>query len=452
MIDVPATLDPAAGIARTAAVAPPEPPRELLWRTVVVLGTGPAGLAQGSGALPTSDRVVGACGHSRADSLLRGAGEAVERAALHPGLGALPGARRARLPDAYARLVALADPDGADDPYTWYPAQRLRDGTPAWVPAPLVDWPPRPDEGAERFDPGPSGAASGDGLPMALLHALLEVVERDAVMTAWQRGLDLPRIGLPQPGPRSPRALREAVRLRAAAQAAGTRTVLARVPVGVPGVFCCAAIALDDDGRTAAVGCTASAVPARAVLGALQEALQVGSLLRGARRQRAAGDDRWEPEPGATIRGEEDRIAFLLTSGAVDLVRDWTEGFTEAVPLPGYDDGAGGQAFGPGGPFGPGAQPLGPRDTAALTAADVVAALVKEGADPLAVDLTPRLPPKLRAMGWAAVKVVPVGCQGLRMSEEPAWSRNLARLGSAERRTGLSARHAPDADRPHPLP
>ncbi|MDT3726769.1 YcaO-like family protein [Streptomyces sp. DSM 41972] len=417
MIDVPTTLAPTSGIALACAVAPPEPPAELLWRTVVELDTGitEPGAAD---SIPSSDRNVGAYGHSRADALLRGAGEAVERAALHPARGPLAGRRLGRFPEEYTRLTAIVAPLGAEAEHVWYPARRLRDDASALVPAPAVDWPPAAEGAEDWFDPGPSGAASGAGRDMALRNALLEMVERDAIMTAWQRGLRLPQVILPDAGPRP---VREAQRLRTAAQAAGTRTVLAEIPTAVPGVFCCTAVALDDDGQTAAVGSKASLAPAAAALGALQEALQIHSLLRNARALRTAV--RTEK-----ITGEKDRIAFLLTREAGDLIRDWVDGFRSANVLP--------------------------ADTAApdVSPQALVSALVADGADPLLVDLTPRLPGPLKSMGWTVVKVIPVGYQPLRMSEEPTWNWNGHRLRTAEERTALTARYAPEQYRPHPLP
>ncbi|MFF4228970.1 hypothetical protein [Streptomyces sp. NPDC001820] len=81
------------------------------------------------------------------------------------------------------------------------------------------------------------------------------------------------------------------------------------------------------------------------------------------------------------------------------------------------------------------------------------ATLLVDGADPLAIDLTGRLPVALREMGWAAVKVVPVGYQQLRMTESYGFSWNTERLRTAESRAGLAADGRPAyRDRPHPLP
>ena len=72
------------------------------------------------------------------------------------------------------------------------------------------------------------------------------------------------------------------------------------------------------------------------------------------------------------------------------------------------------------------------------------------------VELTGRLPEPLRAMGWAAVKVIPVGYQHLRIDERMPHSWNAPRLASAPERTGVPARavwpRAAGEHRPHPLP
>jgi hypothetical protein len=52
--------------------------------TATATATAPAGSGAGVGDLPLSARFAGASGTSRIDALLRGAGEAVERRALHP--------------------------------------------------------------------------------------------------------------------------------------------------------------------------------------------------------------------------------------------------------------------------------------------------------------------------------------------------------------------------------
>lgn len=422
MIDLLKTLGPSGGIADWFTVLRPEPPAHPLWRVIVRLrGTGD------ESAPPPSARVVGAYGHSRGDALTRGAGEAVERYALHPpGAGA---GRRGRAADLGAAALPFCDPDIAlGDPrarrreLSWYPARRLRDDAEILVPAALVDWPAAPSE-TPFFDPGPSGAASGRGHDMALRNALLEMVERDAVMVAWELGLRPPRTALPSvlaalDADRDRRALE---RMTESAARSGATVFLATVPTGVAGVSCAIAGVADEGPDTlAAVGCRASGSPGHNALTALQEALQVRSLLtavRGGREGAAA------PE---AIGTEDERSAYLTSRRGAESVCDWLRAFTAEEPV---------------------------APTAAVSTKDLVSGLIADGADPLVVDLTHRLPVVLRDMGWAAVKVIPVGYQHLRMDERKTWSWNARRLKTAESRTGLAARFAAGTgDRPHPLP
>jgi len=84
-----------------------------------------------------------------------------------------------------------------DDPIGWMRGVSLTSGSPVYVPASIVDQTYRPHSPAERFEVAPlSGYACGSSLDQALLHGLLEVVERDAFMVSWytQRplvGIDL---------------------------------------------------------------------------------------------------------------------------------------------------------------------------------------------------------------------------------------------------------------------
>ncbi|MFI5758066.1 YcaO-like family protein [Streptomyces sp. NPDC051569] len=473
MIDVPRTLGRSGGIAVGYSLAPPQDAGPL-WSVAVEL-LPVDGLD--AGEMPPSARLVGASGHSRADALLRGAGEAVERYALHPvpGLATTRGAAGALDAPALAAFephLALAAPAAVGAVLDWVPGRRLRDDTTVMVPAPLVDW---PSLGADcaLFDPGPSGAAAGSSPRMALRSALLEIVERDAVLGAWERGLRLPayddpdqvdlgpagtaqagsaqagpgqagpgqagpgqagpaqagsaQVGTAQAGPAhgSPgdrRSRTALTRLWRQARDRGITPRLARVPTAVPGLWCVIGSLVDPagPGALATVGLKASDRPWDALLGAFQEAWQVRAALESSR---AAGP---RDEPLKTIVTEADRIHHMLTPDGYASVRDWVEGF---VPAPGSPP------------------------AVDVSDEDILRAVLADGGDPVAVDLTPRLPPVLRSMGWCAVKVIPAGYQHLRMDESHGWSWNAPRLESAVARTGCEARYpGRSAARPHPLP
>lgn len=425
-IDVQGTLGPAGFAARTQLNPPgPEQP---LWTVTVELPPVP-GLVPD--LTPASARYVGACGHTRADALIRGAGEAVERYGMHP----RPGLEVTTTEDAVPRLdprpahVTLADPATPGPVLAGLPhvrAVHLRNGSPVLVPAPLVDWPP-PDPAAAWFDPSPSGAAAGSTPDMALRSALLETIERDAFTVAWERGLRLPTITDPDaaaPGdpadPGEVRARETLARLWRLTGSAGLRPVLARVPV-VAGLWCVVATLVDADpaGRCS-VGLKVSDRPWAALLGAFQEAWQLHAAMAG-----------FADGPALTreqVVTEEDRVRYLTTPAGIADTRDWVAGFLPATP---------------GSPW-PAPSPV-PTD-------DLVAAVVADGGDPLLVDLTPRLPAALRAMGWRSVKVVPVGYQALRMDESRRWTFHRDRLATAPDRTGCEARYPAGTGRVHPLP
>jgi ribosomal protein S12 methylthiotransferase accessory factor len=426
MIDVTRTLAKSAGVAVRFSLVPPQATNPL-WTTAVEL---PPVAGMDVDEIPMSARMVGANGHSRADALMRGAGEAVERFALHPGPG-LPSVRgRAadlELPAlaVHEPQVALGAPATANAVLSWLPGRRLRDGEAVMVPAALVDWPSMETESA-LFDPGPSGAAAGSTPQMALRSALLEMVERDAVIGAWERGLQLPAYIDPEQivpaGPADQQARAALIRLWERAQAWGIAPTLARIPTAVPGLWCIVGSLVDPAGpqALATVGLKVSDRPWDALLGAFQEAWQVRTALELSRAGSPPAD------PTKTIVTEHDRIHYMLTAEGYQSVRDWVAGFKQAVEAP---------------------------PVRKVSNEDILHAVLADGGDPVAVDLTARLSPVLQGMGWCAVKVLPVGYQHLRMDERHRWSWNAPRLESAARRTGCEARyHGGSAARPHPLP
>ena len=79
-----------------------------------------------------------------------------------------------------------------DTPTTFVEAVNLADGSPAFVPAELV-YMKRPESGRMPIAYSTSsGLACGPSLEEAALAALLELVERDAMMLAWKCRLSLP--------------------------------------------------------------------------------------------------------------------------------------------------------------------------------------------------------------------------------------------------------------------
>jgi ribosomal protein S12 methylthiotransferase accessory factor len=77
----------------------------------------------------------------------------------------------------------------------WVPARSLVTGRERWIPKQLVHY-HAPDAHPGFVQESSSGCASGTGEDEAALHALLELVERDAFLLTWHRGLDLPEVDL----------------------------------------------------------------------------------------------------------------------------------------------------------------------------------------------------------------------------------------------------------------
>jgi ribosomal protein S12 methylthiotransferase accessory factor len=455
MIDLLGTLAPGHGVASGYQIVPPRPPVDPLWRTLVVLAdtdtdTDTDTVAEDGGDAPAaapllSRRVVGAYGATRADSVPRGVGEAVERFALLPPSSGAPDAAKATaevlarggaLLDFALPGVALGSPGAWIDELRWYPGRRLSSGEQVWVPAALVDDPVQPADNPGWFDSGPSGAAAGPDLERATARALLEIIERDAFMVAWERELRLPlldpdrllRNGSMDASGRDARRRLAVLRDRLAA--AGLLMVIASLPCGVPQVRGVVAVVIDltSESPIAAVGCKASFDQVDSAAGAIQEALQIRSTMINGRQRLSSG-------PPDEVVTDEDRVRWLASRHGFAAVSEWVAGFRAATE-PAPTESVAGPSSGSG---------------------QLVDAIVADGGDPIVVELTGRLPEPLRVMGWAAVKVIPVGYQHLRIDERMPHSWNVPRLASATERTGVPAR-APwpsatdEPHRPHPLP
>jgi ribosomal protein S12 methylthiotransferase accessory factor len=85
-----------------------------------------------------------------------------------------------------------------DSPIGWIAGTNLLDGLPIRVPGQLVSFGYVPDSGeaAACFYPTSSGCAAGASVEQAVLGALLELIERDAVMIRWYARLAPPLLDL----------------------------------------------------------------------------------------------------------------------------------------------------------------------------------------------------------------------------------------------------------------
>ena len=119
-------------------------------------------------------------------------------ARVPPVTGSYAGLVRARGADRVVDPVSLVLPAGADDspdrPLLWLPAVRWRTGEDVLVPAELVAAAPgalpyAPPSGQWLVTPITNGLGAGDTLERAVLHGLLELVQRDG-NTVSHRALD----------------------------------------------------------------------------------------------------------------------------------------------------------------------------------------------------------------------------------------------------------------------
>jgi ribosomal protein S12 methylthiotransferase accessory factor len=318
--------------------------------------------------------------------------------------------------------IGLAAHPG-ERPLRWYPATRLVDGTEWRVPAGLVEYPGAPED-LGGFDPGPSGAAAALDHESALHSALLETVERDAVIVAWARqqrllGVDVDA-ALATADPDAEWA--ELARTLALARTAGLEPTFARVPLGIDGLVCVVGGVRSNGAHhpLVSLGAKVSGHPATALYGAMHESFQLHDALR-----MFESADAHE----AVVTDETERVRFLASGSGAAALASWladpvTGDYPTTVRRP------------------------------EQTAGELRAALLADGLDPYVVDLTDRLPARVRAQGWTVVKVIPVGYQPLRIDEGTTYGWNRRRLETLETRTGVAARRASDdlCRLPHPLP
>jgi ribosomal protein S12 methylthiotransferase accessory factor len=400
VIDVLATLDPASGLTASYRIRPPDHNVQPLWTVAVELAGSVPGDAPraGNGSYPL--HLVGACGTYRRDTLIRAAGEAVERFALIPTSQDCRSVR-CRATDINGSGLSFVEAGlGAaaalDVEISWYRGESLTTGEQVLVPAALVDH-PADKRDAKFFDPSPSGAASGAGTTKATMAALLELVERDAVMVAWATQARIMAVD-PAVFVTAGMAAPELDVLLQRCGRGGLRPVFGRITSAVPGIHTLLCV-LDDSGGTVTAGAKASGNPVAAAVGALREALQLRGLVWGIRQHYGAG----LPEVAADeVEDDLTRALHLSGAGAAKALRDWA---TDFIP-----------------------KPWAPVPTE-IELPDLVTGLAADGAPPIVVDLTTRLPPALCDMGWAAVRALAPGYQPLRMNENAPFGWLTHRLG-----------------------
>jgi ribosomal protein S12 methylthiotransferase accessory factor len=400
-------LRPEVGIARSTEVSFDDDMR--LWTARVDVGLGEY-------REDSTLAGVGACGFARGDTMLRAAGEAVERFALIPPATddhLVPGVpsgdtRRVLLgTSAIGRCssgsdLAIADCIPASD-------AGQADKQDVLLPCSAVNDPIDPSDSG-IFEPTPSGAASGGSWQDAVLAAFLESVERDAVQAAWALRPHLSRLDhaiairiLPESG-RDGRKLAEVVSEQ------GLEVAFVLIPTDVMNL--CAVIGLLLD-RTShgmvGAGCAISVNPLTAVVRAGREALQVLAALRSLWAHKIFTDS----GPGSdydSVADDVSRARFWSSPHSIPLAEQCMRTFTSVDSLP---------LFRP--------EP----DLARVC--DLLDALRERALRPLACDLTYRLPEAAQAMGWHVAKAVVLGHQVLRMSERHSFTWCDGRLESLAR-------------------
>jgi ribosomal protein S12 methylthiotransferase accessory factor len=179
-------------------------------------------------------------------------------------------------PEQFARPTCRVIPSDEATPLDWAWGHRLGSGEPVLVPAEIAFFrylhgvPGGAGRGPRHFEDCSSGCALGGSLTEAVLHALLELHERDAFLLAWHRAAPLPRIDPASLGDALSRKLLGII----AARGFETHLLVTTADIDLPAVW---ALAVDPRGGYPASYSAAGAgvEPAKAVRSALWELAQL---------------------------------------------------------------------------------------------------------------------------------------------------------------------------------
>lgn len=383
------TIDPASGIAAGYLCEQPQE-KMPLWQLSIALPSNDEGMGKSFSAC-----VVGASGINKEDAITRGAGEAVERYALNKQEGRDPIAAKGSdlgLSDITPSLVnsgllgySFLETREDDQFYT---AKKLGTEERYRINAAAIDYPATSP--SNDIDATSSGAASEFNLDRAFCHAIYELVERDAFERAWH-GIttpssitfkDLLKVNNPPKLVASLEFMKKlgsinSFQLATLDSAANIPTVLAVYSTG-EGVYGIGASAGDS-----IVGCAVKA---------MIESIQVEYLLRNWKKSSPNLDTTARTSPMTEI----DRLAYLTTNKASRSIEEFCSRFVNNASLP--------------------------LSNQSNRCEDLAIMLKKEGIELYGVDLTPRLPEKIRNIGWNAVRVIPTGLQVLRCNHSFHWN------------------------------
>ena len=201
-----------------------------------------------------------------------------------------------------------------DAPIRWVRGVSLTDPRPIWVPAVMTYLHIPPLSRGERFTtPISTGCAAHEVLAAALVSAICEVVERDAISVTWLQQLAIPRIELDEV-PDELAAYLDVCRRDNSQH----HLFDATSDVGIPTVYSVHVSPASATCRTM-VMCATSLDPARAAAKVLREAASARIALEVPRAAAANWDDIATVYHGAIYMGSPERadaFRFLLDSPA----------------------------------------------------------------------------------------------------------------------------------------
>jgi ribosomal protein S12 methylthiotransferase accessory factor len=396
---------PFAELVTSASVVPPFYDEPKLWITVAKLRLNryrrQVRLNQG----PESEYgYSGSAGLQLSSALMALFGESAERFALLPSRTSSPllpfkelGQDRALDPQRIVAGVKKSAPARSHLPLRWMLGKTIPGGASKLIPQQLVEVPYIYGHGeAIVRSPITTGAAAGASFDDCATRGLLEIIERDAFILAWLSRTRLKSVR----ELRGQRPFASSLRLlKMECATYGLEVELRRVPSSFP-VAVMAAFLFDDAdcGPKITVGASAGFDQEEAGLKALLEALQLRSWLRADRdnlmRLRVGLRPLGEP-----VRTMRQRAALLFRRDYAGAIRDWIDD---------ADD------------------PRDPPPTPAITCLTLAKEIEAQGGTVTVIDLTERLPPRVRDTGFHVAKVVVPELQPLWLNEvatDISWAR-----------------------------